>query len=232
MRVEHAWKVLSLAGLALSLAGCAGGATAPAGLEVACPNALLRLDQVSGSNFQLEDPAPSTERAAGAQPSADAHLRSAAEVRYFRPTRDLQTSNGPVDITAGAACYRDPDSASRALAALSAAGDRTPGAIPISAGPLGDEDHATVRRASAPNGTPLAQITLRWRLSTVLTTMTVRGREGAFGLSDVVGLAARQQENELAITTPSPPPPRPAGAPSAAPTGTPAAAAGMTPAAA
>lgn len=209
MRAAHSRPVLSLVGLSLGLCACAGGAAPATTLAVSCPQALLGLDQIGRSGFEVQDaPHLLQDSAPDAPPSwPGGRPRSAAEVRYFRPVRDLATSNGPIDITARATCYGDTGTASRALWALGAAQDRSPGELPLSTDPLGDEAHADLRRARTQDRTPLAQLTLRWRLSTVVNTLTVRGREVSFGLGDVLALGARQDENELAITTPAPPSP-------------------------
>jgi len=201
--------VPSLACLVLALSGCGGGAVPPGTLTVACPQALLGIDQIAGTGFEVQEPVHLLSGSSGdSAPSAPGEPpRSAAEVRYFRPVRDLPTSNGPIDISARAACYGDAARASRALRFLTAARHRIEGDTPLSAGPLGDEARADLQEARAPDGTRLAQITLHWRLSTVLNTLTVRGRVGAFGLRDVLALAAHQQDNELAITTNPPPAP-------------------------
>ncbi|MFN2451607.1 MAG: hypothetical protein ABR541_04570 [Candidatus Dormibacteria bacterium] len=199
--------------LLLALTACSGGVTPPAAIEVSCPRALLGLDQLSGPGFEATEPShlvgsdgdPGSVSASAGTPRP----RTVAEVRYFRRVRDLATANGPVDITARASCYPDTGSASRALEIAARARDRLPGELPVAAGPLGDEAHADLRQATSAAGTELDQVTLEWRLSTVVNRLVVRGRAGAFGLSDVLALAARQDENELALPMLTPQPSSP-----------------------
>ena len=200
--------------LFLALTACSGGVTPSAEIQVSCPRALLGLDQLSGPGFETTEPTHlvSSDGDPGGVPASAGvpRPRMVAEVRYFRQVRDLATANGPVDIIARASCYSDSGAASRALAFATSARDRRAGELPVAPGPLGDEAHANLRQATSAAGTELDQVTLEWRLSTVVNRLVVRGRTGAFGLIDVLALAARQDENELAVPTVAPALPSPA----------------------
>lgn len=189
---------------ASALAGCGGGAAAPAPvvLHGAPVSYVLPLDRLPAAGF-IAAPGPQRVDAAAlsSQTAVQSALRAAgitgvASAHYVRQVPELATANGPLDVVATVAGFGAGSGAHDAMRRLAAELDARPGAGAVSAGDLGDEFHAVTENALAPDGTRVVQVTVLWRVANLVDEMAVRGRLGGTGLGDAIAIARRQSEGE------------------------------------
>jgi hypothetical protein len=191
------------------IAAC-GEAQGPARFSAMPAAYLLAIDQLREAGFQAVDPPGPISAAAfsgdgsrGSEATREG-LDAAARVRFFRPVSDVSTTNGPIDVTAFVARFRDATGASHVLGADVAARETRPGEHAVSTGPLGDEAHADEVTVADQRETTLVQYTVEWRQGNLLNVMVVRGRYGGARITDAVALAGGQVDRELGSVTPPP----------------------------
>jgi hypothetical protein len=208
------------------LAACAG-ATSPQLFEARPSSYLLTIDELQNAEFQtIEGPAAIGASAVGGNPATGARLaglglEAAASVRFFRVVSDVSTTNGPLDVTASVARYRDVNGAAAAFALGIRQTESRAGEQPVSTGPLGDAAHADQVSAKDASGTILMQFTVTWRLGNLVNVVIIRGRYGGARITDALTLADAQVNNELGEVTFAPTPsPSPTPAPTTGPAAT------------
>jgi len=207
------------------LAACAGAAS-PQLLEAQPSSYLLTIDELQNAEFQIiEGPGAIDAAAIGGDSATGARLtglglEAAARVRFFRVVSDVSTSNGPLDVTASVARYRDANGAAEAFALVIGQTEGHAGEQPVSTGPLGDAAHADQVSAKDASGTTLMQFTVTWRLGNLVNVVIIRGRYGGARITDAITLASAQLNNELGLVTSAPPAPSsPTPAPESPPAG-------------
>jgi len=193
------------------LVACAGAA-APQLFEAQPSSYLLTIDELQNAEFQIiEGPGAIDAAAVGGDPATGARLagfglEAAADVRFFRDVSDVATSNGPLDVTASVARYRDANGATEAFALGIRQTEGHAGEQPVSTGPLGDAAHADQVSAKDASGTILMQFTVTWRLGNLVNVVIIRGRYGGARITDALTLADAQVNNELGEVTFAPTP--------------------------
>jgi len=188
--------LISVAGLA----ACGSDAPSPAAGDPL--HYLVTLDQLAVPDFTVTSVAAhydATALADGDVTLAAAlttcGLRSAARVEYQRSV-DFSTSNGPIDIVATVERFAAAGGAASAYAANVRQLDATPGAVPASTGPLGDEAHSISVVRTTSGGLQAVEITVVWRVDNLVNIITARGRYGGTRLDDALILAGLQTQNE------------------------------------
>lgn len=191
-----------LAVLAALIALAACGSDAPSVSTVDPLHALITIDQLVAPDFTVTStaaPADAMSLAAGDATVASAlakdGLQSAASVEYQRAV-DFTTSNGPIDVVATVERFAAVSGASSAYAVTVREFDATPGAVPTSTGPLGDEAHATSLVRDTSGSLPAVEITVVWRVDNLVNIIMARGRYGGTRLDDALVLAGLQTQNE------------------------------------
>jgi hypothetical protein len=181
--------------VALTVTGCAGAAASPT-LGAQPTHYLVTLDQLPAPGFTVTEPTHGETVAAlaGGDPALAAALRSAgltasARARFSR-TADVAIANGPIDIVETVAAFAGTGGAHQAFAAWAHQLDGVAGAVPMSAGGLGDEAHAvSVQRSDT--GVQLVQITVLARVANDLDLVVVSGRYGGTRLDDALPIVQR-----------------------------------------
>jgi hypothetical protein len=176
---------------ALLLAACGSPPAGPSLLSRPASAYLLTLDELRTPGFTVVEPAhpvPKNLLSAGPQDSATA--------RYFRTVPVLATANGPLDVRTETLRFATASSAHSAYTALTREVDALANIIPESAGPLGDEAHADHLLTTSPDGVPLVEVTLTWRITNLVSVLVVRGRDAGTGLADALILAHAQAAGE------------------------------------
>jgi hypothetical protein len=193
---------------AAAIAGCDG--TSAAVLRGAPKSYLLSIDQLVAPDFAVDVPphvlAAGEIAATGStlgQQVAAAGLVGAASEDFFRVSADLAVLNGPVQVTDTVEEFSSATGAATVYHASVTNLDAVSGSVPVSTGSLGDEAHATMRRAAAPGGVTAVEITVEWRVNNLLDILVVRGRYGGTRLDDALLLAHRQTVTELGLSTPT-----------------------------
>jgi hypothetical protein len=190
---------------AASLLAACGSSPSPSAptLNRAASAYLLGLDQLKAPGFSAVEPAHSVDGTtlAANDPSlatalAAGGVQQAATVRYFRPVAALATANGPVDVRSTVIRCAGASGAGGVFAGERVHNDAVPGAVPASAGALGDDSHADQSRVTASDGTPLVEITLTWRIANLVSVLVVRGRDSGSPLADALILAHAQASGE------------------------------------
>ena len=121
-------------------------------------------------------------------------LTRAAEVEFYRDV-PFSTSNGPITVTAAAAAFTTGAGATAAMIQLDAALDARPGAVPVSAGTLGDGGDAVTVQGSV-DGVSAVQITVVWRVDNLVNSLVAEGRLGGLQLDQILPIATTQTANE------------------------------------
>ena len=185
----------------LPLAGCSGGG--PAGqtptLHTRAATAyLLTLDELHVADFAVQEAAHrvgyDSVSAGDAQLAVAlraAGLEDAATIRYFRSVAELATANGFVDVRSTVLRFASVGASHRAFLAEVRHTDAVPGIVPDSTDSLGDEAHADLLRATAPEGTQVLEVTVLIRTANLVEMLVVRGRVGGTSLDDALVLAHR-----------------------------------------
>jgi hypothetical protein len=191
--------VAALAGaVALGTAGC--GSAAPLTLRGDPQGYLVTLDQLPSPDFTVFQ-APEAVGAGWLGQETAVSLehdgfQSAFQVEYYREV-PLDTSNGPITVTAAVARFATATGAEKAMSRLDTALDERSGATQISTGTLGDEGHAITQMATL-DGVSVAQIVVVWRLDNLVNSITGQGRYGGITLDDLITVAGAQTGDETA----------------------------------
>ena len=123
-------------------------------------------------------------------------METGAEATYFRPVPALATANGAIEVMTSAVRFGSLAGAARAYAAAVRRRDAVTGALPLSAGAVGDEAHADMLLVRAPQSVQLVQETVTFRVLNVLDTVVVRGRYGGTRLEDALTVARHQASHQ------------------------------------
>jgi hypothetical protein len=175
---------------ALVLAACgSGGSPSPTLLARPAASYLLTLDELRTPGFTVVEAAHVVDPASLLVTPQSAGIRDAATARYFRTVPALTTANGPLDVRTTVLRCASGSGAHSAFSALTRHTDAVTGIVPESAGALGDEAHADQLLTTSPDGVPLVEVTLTWRVANLVNVLVVRGRDAGTGLSDALLLA-------------------------------------------
>ena len=189
-----AW--LGAAVMATLLGGCAS--SGPALLSRDPRGYLIGLDQLSSPDFTVYRAAAAADAGWLDGSIAPALHRDgftrAAEVEYYRQV-PLDTSNGPITLTSAAASFSGVGGASTAMTQIDSALDGRAGAVPISAGSLGDAGHAVSLPGSL-SGVAVVQIVVVWRVENVVDSLVAEGRSGGLQLDQLLPMARSQTSAE------------------------------------
>lgn len=189
-----AW--LRAALVAAFLGGC--GSSGPTILSGDPGGYLIGLDQLGSPDFTVYRAAAPVsagwlDESLAAAVRGDGFTR-AAEVEYYRQA-PLDTSNGPITLTSAAASFSGVAGAASAMSQLDSGLDGRPGAVPVSAGSLGDAAHAVSLPGSL-NGLAVVQIILVWRVVNVVNSLVAEGRSGGLQLDQLLPMAGSQTSDE------------------------------------
>jgi hypothetical protein len=162
-------------GLAAALAVAASACgSAPGLLTGEAQGYLITLDQLPSPDFTVYQ-APAAVGAGWLDAQGSAALgrdgfQQASEVEFYRQVA-LDTSNGPITVTAVVARFAAATGAASAMQVLDAALDQRPGATAVSTGPLGDGAHAITQMATL-NGVSITQVVVVWRVDNLVDSLT------------------------------------------------------------
>jgi hypothetical protein len=185
-----------LAVVAGAAAGC--GSPAPGALRGAAQGYILTIDQLPSPDFTVYQ-APAAVGAGWLDKEGAASLgrdgfQQAATVEYYRQVA-LDTSNGPITVTAAVARFAAAGGAAAAMSLLDTALDHRSGAAVVSTGPLGDGGHA-ITQMSTLDGVSVSQIVMVWRVDNLVNSITGQGRFGGITLDDLLTVAHAQTADE------------------------------------
>ena len=196
--------IRGLALLVVVLAGATrcGGSPAPTVLRGDAEGYLLTLDQLGSPDFTVYQ-APEKAGAGWLDQASAASLKrdgfqQAAQVEYYRQV-PLDTSNGPISVTAAVARFAGAGGAGEAMNRLDAALDARSGAVPVSTGTVGDVGHATTQMGTL-DGVSVSQIVLVWRVDNLVNSITGQGRYGGITLDDLLTVARAQTADEEQVS--------------------------------